>query len=551
MPLYFIPIPHELLQLATAFTNSANNSSLYFYKDTNGNIQSSNTENIINANNVGYAYQFINGDVVYSAVPITNYNDIQFIYPGLTTIPSLWADNLTVWLDASDARTVSAAQQKLVSKSYGAMSFLVENTTGYSFTTTASTIECVNNSNIETSLPVAVQPYFSFALIFKIDPTKLSNNNMIFQHNRLIIKLSSNLAADNTTQLLIALFDNSTFIAGLELSPNTGPLYYVFANSNGDMYVNNILCNQTKPTFNFSQTTSQKLYLSSINGQSTISSNLSVYELMYFTSATNNCPTKALVDAYLTAKYTSINVYTPLHNTPLRNVGFNWLLSQADPYWAVLNNVTVSTTAFNNYGSANNNLTITPVPAIYQKPSPLFPGNCLSQLHTSQLLGSGVNKKWYYEMSLIEYADPAPICGWTIFEDNTSYNTAADGYAESFYFGSTTTLTVSHLINGTNSSTNVTNAYLGSNAPMTAGVAKNIGFSIDYSALPNIVFSIFFNGAIQYSATYLSTNNHVFSRPNGFIMPCFATGNSFASFITSYIPRTSATMIPANFLYVE
>ena len=67
-------------QLISAVTAIPNNSEINFYKDSNNVLNSSNIDNPLNSFNVGYAYQFIDGSIAYTAVPITSILNIPWLY---------------------------------------------------------------------------------------------------------------------------------------------------------------------------------------------------------------------------------------------------------------------------------------------------------------------------------------------------------------------------------------------------------------------------------------------------------------------------------------
>lgn len=555
MPILPIPIPQNVLQMATAFTNAPPNSSIYFYKDVNGVVRSTNIENMTNDIGVGYPYQFINGDQIYTQLPVTNYNDIRFINPGSTTIPSLWNDKLKVWIDGSDKRTISSEKQKIISKSYGAMTYLIENTTDYNFQTGTDNIICSNNSNIETTNTLDVKPYWALAIIFKLDPLQTADNKLIFQHNRVTIKLTNNIAADGTTQLMIGLFDNSTFIQGLELSPNSSPLYYIFCDNSGNLDVNNVRCNQSKPTFDFFQTTTQKLYLSSINGQSNISTNLTLYELLYFTSDNNDCPTKTTVDTYLTNKHTNIDVYTPLHNTLPISQSWSWLIDSTSSLWSELPypyNATYTSwvSSVCTVDDSDKSISFSSVPGGYTQ----YPISVLNRVNVSNAITNSL--KYYFEFEItytvnfwIGYMnDQADYSTWTAYNATQPANTAFYWYvlvgtanAQS-YTTDNSPLTTSGQYYG---------YYGGSFPQMGANIPSSgtgrFGVGLEFSSNGSCTQRNYYNGVGIYSAT-IPANSCITKPAIGSIMPTIVNSHG-GSNKYKYVDSQNAT-IPSGSIYI-
>ena len=90
-----------LPQMITQLTTAQNNKSIYFYKDNSGNLIQSNVENSTLSFPLGYQYQFINGDVVFTQVPITSNLNIPWNFTNtvLNDI-SLWSNLNTLWIDS-------------------------------------------------------------------------------------------------------------------------------------------------------------------------------------------------------------------------------------------------------------------------------------------------------------------------------------------------------------------------------------------------------------------------------------------------------------------
>ena len=130
----------------------------YFYKDNTGAIQAYNTEHPLSTSNFGYPFQFIDGSVSYTALTITNLNQIPWTFPYTTLTASnsnLWNSSLMIWIDALEPKAISNSLQKVVSKDYTNNLIIVENTTNFSFVYASPNLSITNNSSLETS---AVQP---------------------------------------------------------------------------------------------------------------------------------------------------------------------------------------------------------------------------------------------------------------------------------------------------------------------------------------------------------------------------------------------------------
>ena len=118
---FFQSIPNSLQDLGTALSSITNGSDVYFYKDNTGAIQAYNTEHPLSTSNFGYPFQFIDGTVSYTAITITNLNQIPWTFPYTTLTASnsnLWNSSLMIWIDALEPKAISNSLQKVVSKDY-------------------------------------------------------------------------------------------------------------------------------------------------------------------------------------------------------------------------------------------------------------------------------------------------------------------------------------------------------------------------------------------------------------------------------------------------
>ena len=100
MPYFFqAPSSSNLDSLISAIPNG---SDIYLYKDATGILKANNTEHPLNISNFGYPFQFIDGSVSYTTVPISHLNQIPWQYPYNTLYDSsynLWDYSLMVALE--------------------------------------------------------------------------------------------------------------------------------------------------------------------------------------------------------------------------------------------------------------------------------------------------------------------------------------------------------------------------------------------------------------------------------------------------------------------
>lgn len=311
MPIFPVPIPSSILQLGTMFAAVNNNSPIYLYKDSNGNIMSSSLENSQNENSFGYAFQFINSEIIYTTIPITNYQNVPWLYPGATTLGSMWNDKLMLWIDAKDARTFNVDTQKLLSKSYTTDLKLTENTTNYSFTHSNNAFDLTSGANIETSQPQLVYQYFKLAMVVTI-PTQNVDNYTIYKHNRLEIKVTNGQARDQTNQFMIGLFDNGSLCKSISFKPTDPDFkYYIYCDNQTNFYISQN--GAIGPNGNFFQNTSQKVFISGNDGNP-LNGKIKLYELLLFQSTTNNIlTTESNIWTYLSTRW-GLTTYIDLHN---------------------------------------------------------------------------------------------------------------------------------------------------------------------------------------------------------------------------------------------
>ena len=150
---YGIFLQSELTDMATAI-NTSEVGPIYLYKDSNGAISSSVSEHPFTTS-FGYPFQFINGDVIMTALTISNLNQIPWSFPYTTLTASnsnLWNSSLMMWIDAFELKSISAPLQKIVSKDYTNNISIVENTTNYSFSYASPSLSLTTNSSLETAV---------------------------------------------------------------------------------------------------------------------------------------------------------------------------------------------------------------------------------------------------------------------------------------------------------------------------------------------------------------------------------------------------------------
>ncbi len=128
-------------------------------------------------------------------------------------------------------------------------------------------------------------------------------NTVLFQHNRLKIKLTSQTAPDNSTQSMIGIFDNDVFKKGIKLnSSNLGFKYQLYTDNLGYLIVSgNTSANGVSPAYY--QATSTKMYIGS-DSTKNYPSNMVLHELLYYESVANDIvATSANISTYFTARH--------------------------------------------------------------------------------------------------------------------------------------------------------------------------------------------------------------------------------------------------------
>ena len=323
---FFQSIPNSLQDLGTALSSITNGSDVYFYKDNTGAIQAYNNEHPLSTSNFGYPFQFIDGTVSYTAITITNLNQIPWTFPYTTLTASnsnLWNSSLMIWIDALEPKAISNSLQKVVSKDYTNNLIIVENTTNFSFVYASPNLSITNNSSLETSAVQPVYAYFKLGMVFTLPTQTL--NTVLYQHNRLKIKLSSQTAPDATIQSMICIFDNDVFKKGIMLKPNDLAFKYQLYTDNLGNFVVSENTSVLNGTPSYYQATSAKIYIGS-DSTKNYPSNMILHELLLYESASNDIlATSAIISTYFTARH-SLLTYNDTSN----------IAPYTDPYEAYL-----------------------------------------------------------------------------------------------------------------------------------------------------------------------------------------------------------------------
>ena len=310
MPYFFqAPSSSNLDSLISAIPNG---SDIYLYKDATGNLKANNTEHPLNISNFGYPFQFIDGSVSYTTVPISHLNQIPWQYPYNTLYDSsytLWDYSLMVWIDALEPKAISNSLQKVVSKDYSNNLIVVENTTNFSFSYASPNLSLTNNSSLESSTVLIVEPYFKLGMVFTLLTQTL--NTVLFQHNRLKIKITSQTATDESIQTMIGIFDNDVFKRGIKLNSDLSFKYFLYTDHTGTLNVSSNT-SYMSATPSYYQATSSKIYIGS-DSTKTYPSNMTLHELLFYESDYNVPATIAEISNYFTVRH-GLSTYNDLTN---------------------------------------------------------------------------------------------------------------------------------------------------------------------------------------------------------------------------------------------
>ena len=311
---YSFYLSSELSNLATTLASASNSSDIYISKSANGVVSASVVERQNTVNNFGYPFQFIDGSVSYTALPITNINQIPwtFTYSSLTASSfNLWNNSLMMWIDSYEPKSISVSSQRVVSKDYSNNVIVVENTTNDSFLYTQPSLSLTGYSSLESYVSQTVYAYFKLGLVFTLPTQTL--NTVLFQHNRLKIKLTSQTAPDGSTQSMIGIFDNDVFKRGITLKPNDLTFkYQLFTDNLGNLIIsNNTSAFGNSPSYY--QATSAKIYIGS-DSTKTYPANMILHELLLYESVANDIvATSENISSYFTTRH-SLTTYNDIYN---------------------------------------------------------------------------------------------------------------------------------------------------------------------------------------------------------------------------------------------
>ncbi len=112
---YSFYLQSELSNLATTLASVPNGSDIYISKNSLGVVSAYNVERATTLNNFGYPFQFIDGSVSYTTLPITSLASIPWTYPYTTLTASsanLWNSSLMLWLDSFETKSINTSLVK-------------------------------------------------------------------------------------------------------------------------------------------------------------------------------------------------------------------------------------------------------------------------------------------------------------------------------------------------------------------------------------------------------------------------------------------------------
>ena len=186
---YSFYLSAQLANLSSTLANAPNGTDIYISKDSVGVVSANTIERANNVNNFGYSYQFIDGSVSYTSLPITSLTSIPWLYQYTTLTASsanLWNSSLMLWVDCLETKSISVQTQKVISKDFTNNVIIVENTDNNSFLYASPNLSLTNNSSLESNTAQTVYQYFKLAMVFTLGTQTL--NTVLFQHNKLKIK---------------------------------------------------------------------------------------------------------------------------------------------------------------------------------------------------------------------------------------------------------------------------------------------------------------------------------------------------------------------------
>lgn len=321
-----ILIPSSLQSLASAFSSIPNNTSIYLYKNSNGNVIASTSENPLITASVGYAFNFIDGTVVYTIPAISSLASIPWTYTGVNTLQAsssnLWNSKCYIWIDAKETKSINQSLQKIQSKDYTTNYVLIENTTPYSFLYPTDTLDLSSGACIESNDALQIYQYFAVCITCQI-PT-FTSATTIFQHNRLSLRLITHADIDNVQSSQIAVYDNGVYIKGLNIVIGSTK-YSIYFDHTSALIVNNATSNMTnQATPSYYVNSAIKMYIGSDSTKS-YPAYVKIHEVLYYVSTANDInATSSNIMGYLKTRWSWVD-YVPTGNTPAQ------FLSQISP----------------------------------------------------------------------------------------------------------------------------------------------------------------------------------------------------------------------------
>jgi len=302
-------------QLAGLLRNASNNKSIYFYKNANGVIQAFESENQQNTNNTGYPYQFLNGEVSYSTLPITNISQIPYDF-NYTGLGALYTSNLVLWYDAREPKNINTTAQRILSKGFSTNEIASENTVSQSFTYSNNTIDLSSGANLETINAIPQRQFWTLCMVLTLTNQTLTNHT-IFQHNDISIRISGPRLAPDTVNntYMISLHSNGTFRQGISFKPSDPNFrYIIYCNQAGNFQVNGNNASQT--SLSFSSGSNHKVFI----GQQSDGLNnafVRLHELFYYTSTSDNIGLNySAFTTYLNYKWNLTTYFDNFNNPP-------------------------------------------------------------------------------------------------------------------------------------------------------------------------------------------------------------------------------------------
>jgi len=247
------PVAMTLLQqLTTQFNLIGNNKSVYFHKDNNGVLKASAIENNLNLNNIGYSFQYMNGDQIYTSTPIMLAHMIPYTYPFDSLNTYMLNDaSLKFWIDTKEYRNISVEKQQLIAKSYNNLELFSSSEPNFTYDGN-ETIDLSNGQLLTSSSTLASAQYFTICVFVSFSQFEFQNDVVFFEHHNIALKIASNQAPDGTTQWMISLYIYNVFKRGITFEPSHDPnfKYVIFCNHTGILNVNGNISNHGL-TFNY------------------------------------------------------------------------------------------------------------------------------------------------------------------------------------------------------------------------------------------------------------------------------------------------------------